>query len=224
MLTGGDWRTIRGCLLLRDLKEEDLQALIDERAVASVERGEQLFCQDDPARALFLVLDGWVKLSRIDVDGGEAVVHVFARGETFAEAAMFLGGTYPVTAVAVTPARILAISSAALRSRIAVRPDVAFAMLASMSAHLKGLVGQIEAMKLQSGEERIIRFLVDLIGDRTGPARLTLPYEKTLIASRLGMRPETFSRALSRLRTAGVEVNGSTVMIADAQRLRGRLR
>ncbi|WP_164919632.1 Crp/Fnr family transcriptional regulator [Hansschlegelia zhihuaiae] len=224
LLTKDDWRTIRSCLLLRSMEEEDLLALIDERMVLSLERGEQLFGQDDPARALFLILEGRMKLSRLDADGGEAVVHIFAKAETFAEAAMFLDKKYPMSAVAVTPARVLAIASTALRARIAAKPDVAFAMLASMSSHLKALVNQIETMTLLTGEERIIRFLIDLIGNRSGAVTLTLPYEKTLIAKRLGMRPETFSRSLARLRVIGVEIKGATVAVTDVQSLRDRHR
>jgi len=48
---------------------------------------------------------------------------------------------------------------------------------------------------------------------------LNLPYEKALIASRLGMQPESFSRALKRLKPIGVEVRGDDVTITDIRSL-----
>ena len=53
------------------------------------------------------MLDGWVKVYRATPSGEEAVFGVFARGETFAEAALFLGGTYPASAEVVEDARLL---------------------------------------------------------------------------------------------------------------------
>jgi len=89
------------------------------------------------------VLGGQVKLSRVNPGGDEAVVHIYGVGESFAEAAMFLGGRYPVAAEAVVPSRVMHIESGALRRKVAERPEIAFAMMASMSRHLKVLVDQM---------------------------------------------------------------------------------
>ena len=49
---------------------------------------------------------------------------------------------------------------------------------------------------------------------------MTLPYDKTLIAGRLGMKPESLSRAFARLRELGVRVKQHHAAIADVGRLR----
>jgi CRP-like cAMP-binding protein len=93
-------------------------------------------------------------------------------------------------------------------------------MLASASYHLRLLVEQIEQIKLRSAPRRIGEFLISLAaGQANGPCSLNLPYEKALIANRLGMQPESFSRALKRLKPVGVEVHGDDVMIADIKAL-----
>ncbi|MCZ7594171.1 MAG: helix-turn-helix domain-containing protein [Hyphomicrobium sp.] len=56
---------------------------------------------------------------------------------------------------------------------------------------------------------------------REGSAVVELPFEKSLLANRLGMKPESFSRALRRLRSYGVTVERETVKIADVARLLG---
>jgi CRP-like cAMP-binding protein len=117
MLTPEDWAILRKSAILRDLPEADLAALVDERTVRLIEKGHVLFQQGDPARAFFFVLGGQVKLSRVNPGGDEAIVHIYGMGESFAEAAMFLGGRYPVAAEAVVTSRIMHIESDALRRK-----------------------------------------------------------------------------------------------------------
>jgi CRP-like cAMP-binding protein len=220
MLTADDWAILRASPILRDLPAADLAALVDDRSVRLIDRGQVLFQQGDPARAFFLVLDGQVKLSRINPGGDEAIVHVCGAGESFAEAAMFLGGRYPVAAEAIQASRVMRIESEILRRKVAERPEIAFAMMASMSRHLKVLVDQIEKMKLLSADQRVAEFLLGLCDGRPGPVTVMLPHEKNLIAQRLGMKPATFSRAVARIRQFGIEVIGNQVRIRDTALLR----
>lgn len=183
------------------------------------DKGTLLFQQGEQADAFFVILDGWVKISRISPEGDETIVGVFTRGETFAEAAMFLGGSYPVHAEIVSPGRLLRVEAGSFRKLIHEEPDLALAMLASCSRHLKFLVEQLEQIKLLSAPRRIADFLVGLCAECDGACSVTLPYEKSLIANRLGMKPESFSRALLKLRPLGVEVERENVSIADTTAL-----
>ncbi len=219
MLTQTDWDVLQHCALFKALERADLNQLVDAGSVVKLSRNQQLFAHGDPAKALFLIVDGQIKLTRLAPDGNEAVVHVFGTGETFAEAAMFMGGRYPVAATAISDARVIAISNGRLRAQVLVKPEVAFAMLASMAQHLKVLVAQIEQMKLMTTKQRAIRFLLDQSGKTEGSADFILPHDKALIANRLGMKPETFSRAMSQLAVHGVEMNGARVAIEDVGRL-----
>jgi CRP-like cAMP-binding protein len=214
-----DWQIVRSTPLFGAMAQDVAQSIVGNQAVRSYEKGALLFQQGEPATSFFVVLDGWVKLYRITPDGGEAVVGVFRRGETFAEAAIFLGGRYPVSAEVVTPSRLLRVDGDVLRRRIREQPDLALSMLASSSYHLKALVEQIEQIKLLSAPQRIADFLVRLCPVREGGCTIELPYEKALIASRLGMKPESLSRSLAKLRPLGVSVDRETVSIIDVQLL-----
>ncbi len=214
-----DWEIVRATPLFGAMRHDAAQSLAGDRDARTYEKGTLLFQQGEPARAFFAVLDGWVKLFRLTADGGEAVVGVFRRGETFAEAAIFLGGRYPVSAETVTKARLVSIDGEKLRQRIREQPDLALSMLASASHHLKALVEHIEQIKLMSAPRRIADFLVRLCPAREGPGAVELPYEKALIANRLGMKPESLSRALAQLRPLGVGVDREQVTIADVGRL-----
>jgi CRP-like cAMP-binding protein len=210
-----DWQIVRSTPLFGAMPQELAQSIIGNQAVRNYDKGVTLFQQSEPASAFFVVLDGWVKLYRMTPDGTEAVVGVFRRGETFAEAAMFLGGRYPVNAEVVVPSRLLRVDGAMLVKRIREQPDLALSMLASASYHLKALVEHIEQIKILSAPQRIADFLVRLCPVREGGCTIELPYEKALIASRLGMKPESFSRGLAKLRPLGVSVEREQVSIVD---------
>ncbi len=218
-MTPLDWNTVRSTPLFGAMPAEVMQSLIGTSGPRVCGKGAILFQQGDPAKDFFVVLDGWVKIYRLTPEGDEAVVAVFKRGETFAEGAMFLGGRYPVSAETVAPSRVLQIDGTMLRQKIRENPDLAFPMLASTSGHLKALVDQIEQIKLLSGSQRIAQFLLRLCTNDQGAAVVGLPYEKALIANRLGMKPESLSRSLSRLRPLGVTVEREQVSIADVRRL-----
>ena len=48
---------------------------------------------------------------------------------------------------------------------------------------------------------------------------MAFPYDKALAAARLGMKPETFSRALAQLKPYGVTVKGTDIRIENFARL-----
>ena len=218
-LDAEDLAVLRQAPLFGAMPVEAMHRLIGATTPRRYEKGATLFQQGQPASAFYVILDGWVKIARVTVEGDEAVVGVFRRGEVFAEAAMFLGGRYPASAEVVVPARLLKIDGEALRRQIRQDPDLALCMLASASHHLKFLVEQIEQIKLLSAPKRIATFLVEECRTRRGSCVIELPYEKLLIASRLGMKPESFSRALGKLRAHGVHVRNELVTIDDVERL-----
>lgn len=215
-----DWETLKDSPFFRGIDEDTVRSIIIPKAPKILDRGAIVFQQSDSADAFYLVLEGWVKLYRETPGGEDVVVAIFAAGETFAEVAMFLGGRYPATAETVTPCRLLRIDGKALRAGILERPQLAFDMLAAASLHLKMMVEQIEQIKIRSAPERVAEFLLRLAPlDAEGAVVIGLPYEKALIANRLGMKPESFSRALAKLREIGVTVERDHVSIADIDRL-----
>lgn len=214
-----DWQIVKSTPLFGAMPDEAVFRLIGNNGAKAYDKGKLLFQQGEEAEAFYVILDGWVKISRISPDGDETVVGIFSRGETFAEAAMFLGGRYPVNAEVISQSRLVRIGAKAFRKMIHDEPDLALAMLASVSKHLKFLVEQIEQIKRLSAPRRIADFLTGLCGTTHGSCVVTLPYEKLLIANRLGMKPESFSRALLQLRDVGVVVKRDHVAIADVATL-----
>ena len=215
-----DAATLRSNALFGRLSDRALGLLVSTAQVRAVPRGTTLFVQDEEADRFFVLLDGWVKLYRLTRDGAEAVVNIIAPGETFAEAAMFASGKFPVCAEAVTESRILTLTAEGFARCLREDEQIAFAMLGSLSIRLRHLVQQIEQLQVQPTPQRVASFLLRFCPEGSGPATFALPFDKALVARRLGMQPETFSRALAKLRGVGVETQGGTVSVADLDELR----
>ena len=211
---------LRQSALFSNLEETTLHVFMENASVRKVTHGEVIFVQGDSADDFYLVIDGWIKLYRLTPAGEEAIVAVFTRGQTFAEAAAFTGREFPVSAEAVTDAQLLRIPADAMMRQIRQDVEVAFSMLASTSMHLHNLVQQIEQLKAHTGAQRVAEFLVSLCETAAGPCTVGLPYDKALIAGRLGMKPESLSRAFARLRDLGVTVQQNSVDISDVAHLR----
>lgn len=111
-MTADEWSVLMRAPLFKAVGPAITRSLVQKRSARAYDRGEQIFQQGDPADAFFLIIEGCVKLYREREGGEQVVVAIFAAGETFAEAAMFLGGAYLASAEAVTTSRILRIMAA----------------------------------------------------------------------------------------------------------------
>jgi CRP-like cAMP-binding protein len=218
-MDGHDLEILRRIPLFAGLDRPRLEGLLRDVSVRDHPKGKLLFQQGDAADRFYIVLGGWVKIFRLTPDGDQAVMGLFTRGESFAEAAMFMGGKFPASAEVVEQARLLRVERGPFERRLHAEPEIAVAMLASLSRRMHYLVGQIEQLQVHSGTQRVADFLLKLSAIREGPAEIALPYDKSLIASRLGMKPESFSRALARLRDLGLRTERSHVAIADVAAL-----
>ncbi len=207
-------------VLLASAPKDVADHLLDRSTTRDFGRGETIFLQGEPAHSVYIVLSGWAKLYRISPSGGEAVVGVFTKGRSFGEAVAFRNDVYPVAAEAVTDARLLQIRASAILDLMKKRPEVCISMLSATFVHLQSLITQIEQLKARTGAQRVAEFLLDLCTVEEGPCALVLPYEKALIAGRLGMKPESLSRAFIRLREEGVRISKNHAAIADVGRLR----
>lgn len=210
----------RQSLLLSGAPPEVVAAVLSEARVRHFDRNATIFLQGERAKAIYIVADGWVKLYRIAPNGAEAVVGVFTRGRSFGEAVAFRHDTYPVAAEAATECTLIRIDADAILRQIRSSPEVAVSILSATFAHLHGLVGQIEALKAQTGAQRVAEFLLELAPCHEGACEVTLPYDKVLIAGRLGMKPESLSRAFARLKEQGVIIRANTASIVDVAALR----
>jgi len=201
-----------------ELPEADRRRLTGIAVTRRYRKDQILFTDGELCAGLFLLTLGRVKLFRLSSDGRERVIHLVEPGQSFAEAALFGDGRYPVSAQAIAPATVVLLPREPLVRMLREDPGLAFRMLGSMAVHLKRFVHQVEDLTFQSAAQRLAYHVLSSAGPGGRSARLTLP--KKDVAGHLGMTPETFSRILASFRAQGVvEVRGSVIAIHDTQGL-----
>jgi CRP/FNR family transcriptional activator FtrB len=206
--------------LFTGLAERDVRELLDGAEVLALGHEHLLYREGEEVGRFYVVLDGHVEMS-VEVDGRKSVVEVARRATVLADAAMFGGGRYIMTARVLTGATLLAVPAAAFKSRLEERLDIMLHMLTTMSFRLRMLVRQIAELKLKTTAQRLGSFLLTMVEAEEGKAELRFPYDKKLVADELGMKPESLSRALGKLARIGVEsLPDNLVVIADVARLR----
>jgi CRP/FNR family transcriptional activator FtrB len=206
--------------LFGGLAEADLALLLAGATIETHPDGDVLFARGDRADHFFLVLDGHVEVV-FEEGGRRSVLEVAKRPAVLGEAALFGDGSHPTSTRVVGYAKLLVVPSAPFLTALEQRFDLALRMLGSMSMRLRGLVGQIAALKLKSTAQRLAGFLLGLTAQTEGPAVLRFPYDKRLAAESLGMTAESLSRALIRLAELGVESRAENlVAITDLAVLR----
>ena len=183
--------------------------------------GESLFFQGDEVGCFYLVLEGRIKLYRVSPDGKEKVVEIMETGHTFAEALMFMDeATYPVTATALVPSRVIGINCRDFREMLRESDDTCFLLMGKMSYRLRGLIHEIDTLSLDTGTVRTVAYLL-----RVAPPdqdSFELEIAKSVIASRLSVKPETFSRILRHLHEQDiVSIDGRRVTIHDRDAMIG---
>ena len=219
-IAAGDLPLLLELPLFAGLAPDELLSLLSDARVAVAPAASLLFLQGDPARHFYVVLEGWVKLFRTTAEGDEAIIAVIPQGQSFAEAAVFEEGSYPVSAAMVDDSRLLCIPAEPFLDKVIKDRHMVMKMMASMSRRLRQLVNQVEDLSLKSSVERVAGYLAGLCTEESGGAIVRLPLDKAVIAKHLGMQPETLSRSLARLRGQGIVAEGNTVRISDVTVLR----
>lgn len=191
-----------------------------ERAFA---RGEIVFHEGEQAEALFVVLSGQVKLVRYSPKGRELLLHLVNPGQTFAEAALFCGNTYPATAEVMEPSHVWILPRAALTELLREGPELALAMLASVSMWTRKLASKLELLTQRRVEERVALYLIARAGSgelQPGDT-IQLAEARNLIAAQCGTAPEVLSRTFRRLEEDGIlEAAPHHVTVVDPGKLR----
>lgn len=206
--------------LFHDVTPEELDHIADSTTEIKILKGNVIFRRGDPCEGFHVVIYGQVKLSFSSPQGDEKVIEIISAGQSFGEALMFMEKPYIVNAQALADSLLLYISKQAVFSGLDTNPRFARRMLAGLSRRIHGLVSDVEAYSLRSASQRVIGYLLkaDLAGDA---GRVILSVSKKLVASRLNLTPEHFSRILQELTLRKlIEVRGREIIILDIGKLR----
>jgi len=209
--------------MFSEMSPQELDRVAAGTQVQHAAKGDIVFRTGDPCVGFHVVVYGQIKLGFTSPQGVEKVVEIIRPGSSFGEALMFLDKPYIVFAQALSDSLLLHVAKHAVFDELARDPRFARRMLSGLSRRLHGLVRDVEAYTLRSGQERVIGYLLADVAEPAGNATVEvhLTPGKSVIASRLNMTPEHFSRILHELAAGGlIEVSGRAVRIPDLDRLR----
>ena len=219
--------TLRACQLFSGLPPGDLAAVAEFTVVKSLEKGDYLFREGEPAQGFYIVQKGAINVHRVNAAGKEQVIQIFRAGDSFAEATLATLTGYPADARAVEASQVLLVQKSGFLALLKRQPELALRMLGAMSAHLRDLVGQLEDLALKDVETRLAHWLLKRCPNPNSiePVTIELRTTKRVLAAELGTVSETLSRTLAKFREQDlVTVGHRTITVHSAARLRGVLR
>ena len=215
---------LKNVSLFRELTDAELDRIAAGTAQVRAPAGTILFRRGESSTGFHVIVYGQVKLAFGAADGAEKVLEILGPGSSFGEAVMFLEKPYVVFAETLADSLLLTIGKAGVFAELERNPRFARKMLAGLALRLHGLVHDLEAYTLRSGTQRVIGYLLRDYpgeGEPQAPVDVPLATSKGVLASRLNITREHFSRILHDLSGAGlIEVHGRTIRILDPERLR----
>jgi CRP-like cAMP-binding protein len=209
--------------LFKEAAPEEIDRIAQGTRSVHASRGQTLFHKGDMPEGFHLVVYGQVKLAFISPQGADKVVEIIGPGMSFGEAVMFLESPHVVYAQTLADSLLLHVSKTVVFNELEHNANFARKMLGGLSRRLHGIISDVEAYCMHSGAQRVIGYLLrDAEQAESNPqVDVMLPTNKGVIASRLNLTPQHFSRILHELTEAGlVSVEGRTIHIADIDRLR----
>lgn len=171
-----------------------------------ISRNTRIFRAGEPARSLFFLASGLVKLTDISTSGDEIIVELYRPGDIFGELC-FRGGVQESGATAVEPSEIREIPASLLIEQIRTRPDALMELLGELSGRLATAHSEVQALLSQTVLVRLGKKLLDLVAEsKTISDWLDLPHDfgHEELAQMLSVRRETVTRAMANLKELGL--------------------
>lgn len=200
--------------LFREVEQSMIDRMLDCAYLQRFPAHVELAREGEEADFLHVVIDGQVEVYSSYRDR-ETTVAVLGAGHSFIVAAVVLDRLYLKSARALTASRILLIPADAVRYAFQHDAGFARAIALELATAYRGVVKELKNQKLRSSLERLANWILgqDTSGAKSG--RIALPFDKKVLASRLGMAPEVLSRSFAALQPYHVVVNGATITFND---------
>lgn len=213
-------KLLSGIQLFAGLRPQLLTRLASASRMLELPAHRALFRCGDPISDVHFLVSGSVKRSAHLADQVEKLLELAQPGQMLAMSEVFCAKTYGSFAETVKASSVLAIPLETLIEIAGKAPDLSWRLLETMAQRQYAAEFEMVSHHSVSGTQRVLDYLLRLAGDRldiAGETTVSLDASKKLIAARLDMTPETFSRTLRLLSADGViVVNGRVVHIQNA--------
>ncbi len=214
-----DLKTLRAIPLLSGMRESTLKALAERLQVLQVPAGTVILLPGDPAEAVYFVLEGEVRLSRLSRQGREHLLAVLGPGAMFNAVPLLVPeGKVPVQARALSPTRLAVLAREDFLYFLRICPDLAMPLLQDFAARLLTMNRMLEDLALHSVRGRLARFLLVVCTSEDGLSRRWTQDE---IAAHLGTVRDVVGRTLRAFADEGlISFERHRIVVRDLEALR----
>jgi CRP/FNR family transcriptional regulator len=214
---------LRHSRLFESLEWSRLMSIAALTTAKFLPKGKLLFLSGDLLHGFFIVQTGSVKLSRVNTEGKEQVIHVFRAGESFGEEALLSEQGYPADACALEDSTVLMVQKSGFVELLRRHPDLSLCILSATSRHMNDLMNLVADLRLLDVQTRLARWLVadcQQHGVQRGYWCVQLSMTKRVLAAELGTSSETLSRSLAKLSQQGLlAVHGQRIILLSLSKL-----
>lgn len=218
---------LRRVPIFSELSDDTLIKLTKSGSVQSFSKDSIILSEMDAGSALFIIISGKVKISRISniEDDKEVILSILNPSDFFGEMALLDGQTRSATATAMEDSKIFLIQRNDFLDLLNTHPEVSIALLQELTQRLRGAGMKIKALSLKDAEGKVATVLLQLADDigkiKNGVVEIEkLPYQHEL-ANMAGTSRETISRTLHSFAKKGlVELEGSKLRIVSYEKFK----
>jgi CRP-like cAMP-binding protein len=190
----------------------DLDALIGLATSRHYSSGSAVFEQGEPAEHFYVLVSGRLRVSQVNGEGQQTIVHMVNPGEIFGMARMLRRHDYPGTASAVADSVVLAWPAASWETIMTQHPLLAANVMGTIGERLQEAHARVRELSTEEVERRVAHTVLRLAGQagKKEPAgiRIDFPISKQDLAEMTGTTLHTVSRILSAWEKAGLVEGG----------------
>lgn len=204
---------------LLQLVNKEQRALLDGQShQLRLSAGDRLFEKGDRANNVYLVNKGKVTLYRLMPNGEEKVFKVFLSGGLIAEMAVFMAPrVYPMSAHVERSTSLTCYGYKSLNSLFESDAHLATKVIGFMSNRIGQLMDSLDMLTQVNANQRLVMYFAEMYRKQKQHGnRFVLPNTKKVLATQLGITPETLSRLLYKLKFSGlITESGACITVLD---------
>ena len=211
--------------IFANLPEEALEKISKIGSNRTYKKDSVILMEEDAGSALFVIVNGKVKISRTSTDGREVILTYLTDSDFFGEMAILDGMTRSATVIAAEDSELFIIQRDDFLNLLKERPEVSIALLQELTKRLRSADMKIKSLSLKDAEGKVATVLLQLADDigiiRKGIVEIDkLPLQQDL-ANMAGTSRETISRTLHSFAKKGlVELDGSKLKILNYEQFK----
>lgn len=182
----------------------------------------KLFSEGEPARGIFILQNGRVKLNLTSVDGRTLILRMAKAGDVLGLPGTLSGGQYEVTAETMGPCQLAFIKRDPFLRLMSASKEIGMGVAGQLMASYISACHGVRCLGLsQSSGEKLALLLLEWpmsAGDTASRIKFAFRHEE--VAQMIGISRETVSRLFVEFKKRKLaELDGSTLYIRDRQLL-----